>query len=37
MEGITSVGAYVPMYRLSQEDVTTMWGSKSVGGEKTVA
>jgi hydroxymethylglutaryl-CoA synthase len=37
MIGITSIGAYVPMYRLSGDEIARMWGGRSPGGEKAVA
>jgi hydroxymethylglutaryl-CoA synthase len=37
MIGITSIGAYIPMYRLSLEEISTMWRVKSVTGDKAVA
>ncbi len=37
MAGITSIGAYIPRYRLSLEETAKFWGSKSAGGEKAVA
>jgi hydroxymethylglutaryl-CoA synthase len=37
MAGITSVGVYIPVYRLSREDIGTVWGSRSTGGNKAVA
>jgi hydroxymethylglutaryl-CoA synthase len=37
MVGITSIGAYVPMHRLSGDEIAGMWGGKSMGGEKAVA
>ena len=36
MSGITSYGAYVPMYRLSREVIGKIWGGRA-GGEKAVA
>jgi hydroxymethylglutaryl-CoA synthase len=37
MAGIISIGAYIPMYRLSLEEVTKFWRTKGAGGEKAVA
>jgi hydroxymethylglutaryl-CoA synthase len=37
MAGITSIGAYVPRYRLSLEEITGFWRVKSASGEKAVA
>jgi len=37
MVGITSVGAYVPIYRLSRDEIARIWGTRSLGGEKAVA
>jgi hydroxymethylglutaryl-CoA synthase len=37
MAGITSIGAYIPMYRLSLEEVTKFWRIKGASGEKAVA
>jgi hydroxymethylglutaryl-CoA synthase len=37
MTGITSIGAYIPMYRLQREEIARMWGTKGIGGEKAVA
>jgi hydroxymethylglutaryl-CoA synthase len=37
MVGITSIGAYIPIYRLSLKDIGKMWGSKTTDGEKAVA
>ena len=37
MAGITSMGAYIPMYRLQREEIARMWRTKGIGGEKAVA
>ena len=37
MVGITLMGAYIPMYRLSQEEIGRMWRAKGAGGNKAVA
>ena len=37
MAGITSIGAYIPMYRLNLEEITRFWGIKGANGEKAVA
>ena len=37
MVGITSVGAYVPIYRLNRDEIARMWGGRSTGGAKAVA
>ena len=37
MLGITSLGAYIPQYRLSLEEIGKMWRAKGGGGEKAVA
>lgn len=37
MIGITSVGAYIPMYRLSRKDIGRMWRARGGNGEKAVA
>jgi len=37
MAGIVSIGAYVPMYRLSGEEIGRMWRTKGAAGEKAVA
>jgi hydroxymethylglutaryl-CoA synthase len=37
MVGITSIGAYIPMYRLNREEIGRMWRIKGMEGEKAVA
>ncbi len=37
MVGITSIGAYIPMYRLTREEIGRMWRTKGMGGEKAIA
>ena len=37
MIGIKSVGAYIPIHRLSSEEIARMWRTKPMGGEKAVA
>lgn len=37
MVGITSYGAYIPLYRLSRADITKCWGGSVLYGEKAVA
>jgi hydroxymethylglutaryl-CoA synthase len=37
MVGITSIGTYIPMYRLKREEITRMWKGKAQPGEKAVA
>jgi len=37
MAGITSMGIYIPMYRLKREEIARMWGAHAIGGEKAVA
>jgi hydroxymethylglutaryl-CoA synthase len=37
MAGITSIGAYIPRYRLSLEEIAKFWHAKNAGGEKAVA
>ena len=37
MVGITSIRTYIPVYRLSGDEITKMWGGRSLGGEKAVA
>jgi hydroxymethylglutaryl-CoA synthase len=37
MVGITSAGAYVPIYRLDRDEIARMWGARSIGGARAVA
>jgi hydroxymethylglutaryl-CoA synthase len=37
MAGITSIGAYVPRYRLGLEEITDFWRGRKASGEKAVA
>ena len=37
MAGITSMGVYIPIYRLKREEIARMWGVLAIGGEKAVA
>lgn len=37
MAGITSIGAYIPMYRLDLGEIAKFWRARSAGGEKAVA
>jgi hydroxymethylglutaryl-CoA synthase len=37
MAGITSFGAYIPMYRLDREEIGRVWRTRGTGGEKAVA
>ena len=37
MVGITSLGVYVPAYRLTRDEISRAWKTKSLGGEKAVA
>jgi 3-hydroxy-3-methylglutaryl CoA synthase len=37
MAGITSIGAYIPMYRLSLEEISKFWHARGLAGEKAVA
>jgi hydroxymethylglutaryl-CoA synthase len=37
MAGITSIGAYIPIYRLNREEIGKTWGGRGAGGAKAVA
>ena len=37
MAGITSIGAYIPRYRLNLEEIAKFWRGKKASGEKAVA
>ncbi len=37
MYGITSYGAYIPLWRLSRDVIAAGWGRASLGGERSVA
>jgi len=37
MAGITSIGTYIPNYRLNAEEVAKFWSIRGVSGEKAVA
>lgn len=37
MAGITAYGAYVPLWRLSRDDIGKAWVAASMGGERSVA
>lgn len=37
MVGITSIGAYLPVYRLNRDEIAGMWAGRSTGGTRTVA
>lgn len=37
MVGVLSYGAYVPIYRLSREELAKVWGDGSRKGERAVA
>ena len=37
MVGITSFEAYIPAYRLSLDEISRAWATKSIGGERAVA
>jgi hydroxymethylglutaryl-CoA synthase len=37
MSGIISYGAYVPLWRLNRDAISSAWGRASLGGERSVA
>src|SRR3972149_5907540 len=37
MVGITSAGAYIPIYRLERDEIARAWGGRSSGGKRAVA
>jgi hydroxymethylglutaryl-CoA synthase len=37
MVGITSMGTYLPVYRLGREEISRIWGGRGTGGTKAVA
>jgi hydroxymethylglutaryl-CoA synthase len=37
MVGITSLGSYLPIYRLERDEIARAWGSRSIGGSRAVA
>jgi hydroxymethylglutaryl-CoA synthase len=37
MVGLTSMGAYIPIYRLEREEFGRMWGGRGGGGKRSVA
>lgn len=37
MAGITSMGVYIPTYRLKREEIASMWGGPAISGVKAVA
>lgn len=37
MVGITSFEVYIPVYRLSRDEISRAWGTGNMGGEKAVA
>src|SRR3972149_4454358 len=37
MVGITSVGVYLPVYRLQRDEIARMWVGRSAGGSRAVA
>jgi len=37
MVGITSIGIHIPFYMLARELISKAWGSRSIGGQKSIA
>ncbi len=37
MPGITSYGAYIPVYRMNRAEISKAWGGPPVSGEKAIA
>lgn len=37
MVGLTSYGAYIPLYRLPRDEISRFWGTSSIKGERAVA
>ena len=37
MLGITSIGAYIPIYRLARDEIGKMWRTRGTAGDKAVA
>jgi 3-hydroxy-3-methylglutaryl CoA synthase len=37
MAGITSYGAYIPLWRISRDTIAAAWGRRSTGGERSMA
>ena len=35
--GIVAAGAYIPLYRLPRSSIAQAWGTRSIGGERSVA
>ena len=37
MTGITSIGLYLPVFRLNRDEIVKVWTGRSTGGTKAVA
>ena len=37
MVGIKSYGVYIPVFRMERDVISTAWGARSIGGERSVA